>query len=189
MSQPSVQQDSHQASIGQIPFFRQLSSADMIALSQVVQPMAFRSGDIIFSKGDLADGLYVLLSGKANVYLPATNHTPKTTLKKLSPGEYFGEYALFDGEPRSASVGAVTHIETLFLPTAAFAALLDTRKSVARTVVNHLGNTLLDHPKAELSDFEKELIKTSQVPPTLKYMQLFCRLLRQANLRLAAHHP
>jgi CRP-like cAMP-binding protein len=156
-------------------------------VSQVTQSITYPAGDILFYKGDAADGLYALLSGKANVYLPATNHTPKTVLKKLLPGEYFGEYALFDGEPRSASVEAVSQVNVLFLPTAAFAALLDTRKSVARSVVNHLGQTLIEHPMAELSSFEKDLINTRQVPPTLKYMQIFCRLLRQANLRLAAN--
>jgi CRP-like cAMP-binding protein len=189
MSRAQLSPSEPHVAIGQIPFFRQLDSADIIAMAQVSQARSYGAGDIVFYKGDEGDGLYALLSGQLNIYLPQTNHTPKTILKVLSPGEYFGEYSLFDGEPRSASVEAITAADTLFLPTAAFAVLLDKRKSVARAVVNNLGNTLLGHPMAELSVFEKDLIVSSQVPPTLKYMQLFCRLLRQANLRLTVMRP
>jgi CRP-like cAMP-binding protein len=177
-----------QATISRVPFFQTLSHADIAALLQVTHTRAYSPGDIIFYKGDAGDGLYSLLVGKLNIYLPATNHTPKTSLKKVLPGECFGEFSLFDGEPRSASVEAVGNSEVLFLPTPAFAALLDARPSVAQSVVNHLGKTLLGHPKAVLSDFERNLIVKSEIPPTLKFIKIFCRLLRDANKRLSASH-
>ena len=65
----------------------------------------FPKNSIIVSEGDETDSLYVMLSGKARVYVAdAEGH--EVQLNRIGPGEYFGEVTL-DGGPRSASVMAV----------------------------------------------------------------------------------
>jgi CRP-like cAMP-binding protein len=174
-----------QVALGEIPFFKGLPTQDLLAILGTTKTTQIKGGETIFHKGDKADGLYTLLSGELHIYLPATVHSPIKSLKKLVPGNYVGEYALFDGEPRSASVEATINSEVMFLPVVAFAAILESHPSVARAVVDHLGKTLLSHPQSGLNDFERDLIVGSKVPPTLKFMQLLCRLLRKANLALA----
>src|SRR3954454_4142746 len=65
----------------------------------------FPKNTIIVSEGDETDSLYVLLSGKARVYVAdADGH--EVQLNRIGAGEYFGEVTL-DGGPRSASVLAL----------------------------------------------------------------------------------
>lgn len=174
-----------QVALGEIPFFKRLPAGDLLAVLKVTKTLQFKPNETIFHRGDKGDGLYVLLSGELHVYLPATVHSPTKSLKKLSPGHYVGEFSLFDGEPRSASVESSVSSEVMFLPVSAFAVLLETQPSVSRAVVDHLGDTLLNHPKSGLNEFERDLITGHRVPPTLKFMQLLCRLLRKANLALS----
>ena len=174
-----------QVALGEIPFFSKLSAIDLMAVVRTTETLEFNAGDTIFHKGDVANGLYALLNGELHIYLPATVHSPLKSLKKLAPGQYVGEFGLFDGEPRSASVEASQKSQVMFLPVAAFAALLQSEPTVARGVVDHLGKTLMNHPHSNLNAFEKDLIETSKVPATLKFMQLLCRLIRKANLSVA----
>jgi CRP-like cAMP-binding protein len=83
-------------------------------------------------------------------------------------------------------VEATPDSPVMFLPVAAFAALLQSEESVARAVVDHLGKTLMSHSHSNLNEFEMDLIVNSKVPATLKFMQLLCRLLRKANLAVAS---
>jgi CRP/FNR family cyclic AMP-dependent transcriptional regulator len=176
-----------QVALGEIPFFKALPVGDLMAILKTTKTLPLKGGETLFHKGDKGDGLYAVLSGELHVYLPATVHSPIKSLKKLSPGQYVGEFALFDGEPRSASVEASKDSEVMFLPVMAFAALLESHSSVARAVVDHLGQTLMNHPHSGLNEFERDLIVESKVPPNLKFIQLLCRLLRKANLAVATN--
>src|SRR3990167_5961549 len=60
---------------------------------------------VIVTEGDESDSLYILLSGRAKVYVSGEGDR-EFYLNQLKPGEYFGEVRL-DGGPRSASVIAL----------------------------------------------------------------------------------
>jgi CRP/FNR family transcriptional regulator, cyclic AMP receptor protein len=64
--------------------------------------LSFKSGEIIFRQGDPADGLYIVKSGKVEIQL---GNRLLDTLPELS---IFGEMALIDHSPRSATVVAAT---------------------------------------------------------------------------------
>jgi CRP/FNR family transcriptional regulator len=61
-------------------------------------------GGLVFREGDPADGCYVVLEGTVRIYKERGGH--ETTLATLKQGEIFGEMALLDGAPRSASAAA-----------------------------------------------------------------------------------
>ncbi|MEQ1771001.1 MAG: cyclic nucleotide-binding domain-containing protein [Devosia sp.] len=63
---------------------------------------AFRAGEIIFKQGDAGDEFFIVRSGKVSVRLG------NRTLDTLGEGEVFGEMALIDREPRSATMVAET---------------------------------------------------------------------------------
>ena|SRR5688572_31502725 len=63
---------------------------------------AYKAGDVIFKEGDPGDEFFVIKSGTTSVRLG------NRTLQELGPGEVFGEMALIDSEPRSATVVAET---------------------------------------------------------------------------------
>jgi CRP/FNR family cyclic AMP-dependent transcriptional regulator len=74
-------------------------------ISQRAPSRTFLRHAIIVTEGDDADTLYVLLSGRAKVFV-ADEHGHELQINQLGPGEYFGDVTL-DGGPRSASVMAL----------------------------------------------------------------------------------
>jgi len=68
------------------------------------EPKTFKSGEAIFREGDQADCLYVVRQGQVDITLG------NRLLKPLGEGEIFGEMALIDGAPRSATALARTDV-------------------------------------------------------------------------------
>lgn len=70
-------------------------------MSGDIKSREVRPRSIIFREGDAADGAYVILEGEVRIYMTRSGH--ETTLAVLKAGDIFGEMALLDGKPRSAS--------------------------------------------------------------------------------------
>ena len=66
----------------------------------------FSAGEVIFEEGHTGNGLYVVISGRVEV-LKALHSDNERRLVTLTEGEFFGEMALLDDLPRSASVRAL----------------------------------------------------------------------------------
>ena len=81
------------------------------------------TGQIVFREGDASDGLYLVLSGSVRVYKPNDDGT-EVNLLTVGVSEYFGELALIDGGPRSASVESLEPCEFFVLERETFVALL-----------------------------------------------------------------
>jgi CRP-like cAMP-binding protein len=64
---------------------------------------AFRDGETIFREGDSSDCAFLIVVGSVNVHLPGGR------VKRLGPGEIFGEMGLIDNQPRSATVTAAEY--------------------------------------------------------------------------------
>jgi CRP/FNR family cyclic AMP-dependent transcriptional regulator len=75
---------------------------------------------VIISEGDEALSFYIILSGRAKVYMAAAGGK-EILLRLLGPGEYFGELTLLDGEARCASVMATEACNLLVLSRSKFA--------------------------------------------------------------------
>ena len=92
----------------QIPLFQGLSDEDREALAERLAEKTFKAGAIVFSQGEQGSSMYVVQSGAVQIYLPSkARDIPPVVLKDLHTGEYFGELAIFDDKPRSASVRVV----------------------------------------------------------------------------------
>jgi uncharacterized membrane protein len=100
--------------LAQIPLFQGLADDDREALAERLTEKTFHPGDLVFSQGEAGVAMYVVKSGAVQIYLPsADKDLPPVVLKDLRTGEYFGELALFDDKPRSASVRAL--VDTMLL--------------------------------------------------------------------------
>ncbi len=103
--------------------------ADVAALAEEVR---FKAGDTIFSKGDSGESLYVIVQGEVKV------HDGGLDLKRLKDKSVFGELAVLDPEPRSASVTAITDTHLLRLDSEAFLELMSGNMEVVRGVLSVL---------------------------------------------------
>jgi NADH dehydrogenase len=91
----------------------------------------FEPGEIVFREGDLADSLYIILCGEAEVITedyslnsPNAEGASTKRLATLGPGEYFGEIALLKQKTRSATVRCTKALDLLALPQGEFQALI-----------------------------------------------------------------
>ncbi|ROH86777.1 Crp/Fnr family transcriptional regulator [Stagnimonas aquatica] len=118
MSTPEL----HQA-IAASEWFRELPAELVGQLAALAQQRHLADGALLFAKGDAADGLYGLLSGR--VRISATTRDGRDLLVNLfEPGDWFGEISMFDGLPRTHDARAVGASELLLIPRARFHALL-----------------------------------------------------------------
>ena len=152
--------------LAQIQLFQGLADEDREALAARLAEKTFRAGDIVFSMGDVGSSMYVVQSGAVQIYLPsADKDTPPVVLKDLRTGEYFGELALFDDKPRSASVRALVDTVLLELTREELAEHLGRSAKAAMTILSEMGlrlretNAMLSQRAAKdaTKEFEENL--------------------------------
>jgi len=107
-----------------VSLFRALPEDDLDGLAHQVVRQRYGRNELIFSQGDRGDGLYIVAKGHVSI----SRQNPdgdELILAIYEPGEYFGELALFDEEPRSASAITIDDCEMLFLSRVAFRLFLE----------------------------------------------------------------
>jgi uncharacterized membrane protein len=133
-----------------IPMFQGLSEDDLSALVSSVGERHFQAGQIIINQGDPGSEMYIVASGHVNIFLPG-EASRRVSLKDIARGEYFGELALFDDKPRSASALATTDAVLLELTRATLSAYLAQRPRAAMNILETMA-TRLRETNAMLSE-------------------------------------
>jgi CRP/FNR family cyclic AMP-dependent transcriptional regulator len=133
----------HADLIAQIPLFEGLSETDSEALAARLTERAFKPGQTVFAKDEKGSAMYVVLSGAVQIFLPPPDKdAPRVVLKDVRTGEYFGELALFDDKPRSASVEATVDTVLLELTREDFAEHLSKSKTAAFSILSEMAERL-----------------------------------------------
>lgn len=95
------------AFLKEVPLFAPLDEGVLAYLANEFRPRQYRKGEILFHQGDESCSLYVLVQGKVRIYHSSPNGD-ETTVNLLTRHGVLGEFALIDGQPRSASAQAIT---------------------------------------------------------------------------------
>ncbi len=91
-----------------------MQPADIARVAVRMRRRSFRQGDIIFHKGDSGTTLYLVEHGQIKIFTPSQEGR-EVVLSIFGPGDFFGEMALFDDKPRSASAEAASPATVLTL--------------------------------------------------------------------------
>src|SRR5271154_5201305 len=126
----------------QIPVFQGLADEDCEALAKRLTEKSVKAGDIVFAQGDSGSSMYIVRSGTVQIYLASVDNAPPVVLKDLRTGEYFGELALFDDKPRSASARAVVDAMLLELTREELAEHLGRSKRAAMAILREMAERL-----------------------------------------------
>jgi CRP/FNR family cyclic AMP-dependent transcriptional regulator len=94
------------------PLFRDASAALLDELVKFATVRHFHIDEEVFAKGDTGDALYGVLRGRVCIYT-VSSEGEEAILNILEPGEIFGEIALLDGAPRTASARAMKAVALL----------------------------------------------------------------------------
>ncbi len=123
--------------LDRVDLFDGLSDEQAEVLKGRSRIRSFAPNTIVVNEGDDGSSLFVVQSGSLKVFL-TDNVGREVTLSLLDPGDYFGELALLDDAPRSASVIALSRSEVLQIPRAAFLALIEVYPACMQIVVRNL---------------------------------------------------
>ncbi|GAA2856535.1 Crp/Fnr family transcriptional regulator [Nonomuraea rubra] len=126
------------AVLAEIPLFQVLGESGIRSTARAGVARRYRSGQIIFHQGDPGESLYVLLDGLVKVVF-TTEHGDEIVLNMLRRGDTFGEMALLDGSPRSASIVTARPSWVFALPRARLLELMREHPGLADEFLRLLG--------------------------------------------------
>jgi CRP/FNR family transcriptional regulator, cyclic AMP receptor protein len=113
-------------SLRQVQLLESLTDRELADVVGMGQEATFPAGADVVTEGRTGAGFHLILEGTARVTVRGEER------RTLVSGEYFGEMALFDNEPRSATVSAVTDLRTWSLASWDFMGLVETEPKIAR---------------------------------------------------------
>lgn len=100
--------------LSNITMFGLLNEGDRIALAEVIDELTIPEGHTLFQAGDPGDSLFIVRSGEIELYIKDTVGQ-KIVLTTAGPGDMFGELAMLDEGPRTATALALSESEVLML--------------------------------------------------------------------------
>jgi CRP/FNR family transcriptional regulator, cyclic AMP receptor protein len=104
--------------------------------------LRFKETARIFTEGQSGSEMYVILSGKVRIFISSGNYS--LTLAKLKKGDFFGEMALLEELPRSASAEAINDVELIALEKDDFKFLIQQHPDIAMKVLGKFSARLRD---------------------------------------------
>src|SRR4051794_19343805 len=117
-----------------------LPDAALADLASRARRRRFRAGEVVFNEGDAGTSLHVVRRGHLKVVRPT--HDDRLVLDKVEPGAAFGELAVLNAAPRTASVIALEDCETLEISKADFERVLDEHPEAGRRMLAKLARSL-----------------------------------------------
>lgn len=117
--------------------FSELAPADAEKLTAHCLSRAYPANSILITEGDLSDSMYVITEGEVKVYCN-DDSGKEVILNILGPGEYFGEIALVDEQPRSASVMTLTPTKVMMISKANFKKWLNENPDMSFNLIRAL---------------------------------------------------
>jgi CRP-like cAMP-binding protein len=119
-----------------VPLFSALDDKELTSLADEFNERRFSAGDSIALEGEGGLMFFVVESGEATVEVHGEE------VGKLGPGSAFGEIALIDRRPRTATVTAQTELKTFGLPVFVFRPFVEARPQVAWKLLEAMADRL-----------------------------------------------
>lgn len=122
--------------LADVPLFTGLGNRQLRRVADLGEVVEFDRGDVVTQTGEPGDAMFVVLAGRARVL------GKRGAGRVFRTGDFFGEMALLDGEPRSASVAATTELQALKIPHRAFCKLLEKEPKMAVSMLRELAGRI-----------------------------------------------
>jgi CRP/FNR family transcriptional regulator, cyclic AMP receptor protein len=111
--------------IGNVPIFSGCTKRELAIIARATKEVQHKADTVIAREGERGIGLFLILEGECRVSIGGR------TKAKLGPGDFFGEVALLDGGPRTATVTATTPVRLVGITGWVFRGLLMEHPSIA----------------------------------------------------------
>ena len=131
--------------------FRNLAHDELQILRSITQKRKIAAGGEIFREGDTGDGVYFVKSGLVAISCLVGGNT-RRVLSQLGPGEIFGEMAVIEHRPRSATATAAVDTDVYFLPRGEMLSLIQRSPLLAFSLLQHISRRLRDFDQRYLQE-------------------------------------
>src|SRR5438067_5341741 len=131
--------------------FSQLSASDLTALEKIATERRFDPGQEIFKEGDVGDGLYCLKEGLVEISGNMEENS-RQVFSRVEPGDIFGEMAVFEDKPRSASAVARNRSVVYFVGRDQMLELVSHSPALAMLILREISNRLREFNGQYLRD-------------------------------------
>jgi len=119
-----------------VPLFESMPPTELSHLANIATEIIYDAGETVITQGELGESLYLIVEGQVEVLQDGKQ------IAKLGENEYFGEMSILDGEPRSATVKAITECFVLSLNKENFYMILSRHNEVALHIIRTLTQRL-----------------------------------------------
>jgi CRP/FNR family cyclic AMP-dependent transcriptional regulator len=116
-----------------VPIFQTLTRNELLEVDELLHERTYEAGEIIFEKGEVGHGIYIILEGRVKVN--PCPELPANAILELGQNEIIGEFALFEELPRLATVVATERTTMAALFRSEFSSLLTTNKNIGVKVL------------------------------------------------------
>ena len=112
-----------------VPLFAECTDEELRRIADIARVVEVPVGTVVTQIGTPGDSFFLIIDGRVSV------QTPVGTGDTLTPGDFFGEMSLLDGEPRSAMVTAITDLRLLVVDRSHFWRLLNETPDLVRRIL------------------------------------------------------
>lgn len=119
-----------------------MSDDALVSVAAALRTRRYRRGEAIFHVGDPGEALYLVMTGEVKITIPSDEGLEPVILTTIGPGGFFGELALLDGAPRSASAVALGVVEANLLQREAFERVFDAEPGMRRALLATLAREI-----------------------------------------------
>jgi CRP-like cAMP-binding protein len=121
--------DTKADALARCPFFAGLSRNELLELAKVTEDMEVNEGKVLTREGQSGSEFFVIIEGRVSVTKGGQE------VRTLGPSEFFGEIALLEDRPRTATVTATTPLRFFVLTRQAFRSMLAKQPEIEEKVV------------------------------------------------------
>lgn len=150
--------------------FTDITDAELEALCSVAQPRTYPAGQVLVREGEVEHVFYIVSAGQV-----AITHKLAQGQERLiavrSAGEYFGEMALIEQKPRTASATTLTDAEVLEIREEVFNDFLARSPSMALSMIRHITANLRHADRSAINDLSQKNAELAQAYEELKEAQ------------------
>ncbi|MBM3823858.1 MAG: cyclic nucleotide-binding domain-containing protein [Verrucomicrobia bacterium] len=123
--------------------FGGLLTSELEKLEQTCEIRRYRPGEVIFKEGDAGDGIYMVIVGAVQISA-MVNPAERRVLSRIGANDFFGEMAVLDNEPRSASATAEADSHLYFIPRTEMLSMLERNPKLAVALVREFSQRMRD---------------------------------------------
>ena len=142
------------------PMFEDLEPLEIAQIMDIVETRKYDAGDIVFNEGDPGDAWFSLYRGEVEV-VKQSDSGPQH-IRTLEPPACFGEIAILDGLPRSATVRATKEVLVLRMALEKFKQLVEAENPVACKLTRKMALLLAGELRSN-TEALSELLKTNSM--------------------------